>query len=398
MSDISKLFEWGAKRGFISLGSFQAVLLKPGQWLIDRGINFGPLTSVVIRISGISKLLTITKIGCGFYIHLRDYLNGENKRQNMWRIANDVLSVALMIFAAVMPLWIAGTLTIISACYAFAGHARHSTLKKKRVLEDECRAERVRLKKDREDHVSIETRRSITPAPSSSPPASLANYSLRAGQVMTRHDSCVFDPSLLVPQQPQRKRSISIGCAKDLRQNHTNLRVTIPEFQEFSDEKSTLSSDEGFLPSPRLTLLELDAKIDLVDQSFDEVLALRKDRKRITDDSKALNQRKKEIRALNIKLKALNIEKYTREIDQDFDRRKAALRQLEKQLKEKENEWNLKYFNALKLFEEGTPWPEDPENYPYAAKFLALMEKEEQLRQVRKQLKYNDRSWMPGFV
>ena len=142
LADLSRLLESASKFDLIDLGRFKLFITKPGEWLAGYGLSFGPLSSVVLKMSGISKIFLTGKISIGLVIHIRDLYNGLERKKNIYRVANDVLNLSLIIFGVVMPGFVGGFLTIISASYSLRAHARSRIFREKCDKEKEYYKER----------------------------------------------------------------------------------------------------------------------------------------------------------------------------------------------------------------------------------------------------------------
>jgi hypothetical protein len=193
ISESARFLENASKLELIDLGKWKFVVTQPGEWLINHGVKFGPFARVVLKLSGISKICLLGKLAVNSYIHVRDCYNGNERYKNMYRIANDVLSVSLILFGFMMPLVVNGTLSIIAATYALRSHARVSLIEKKREKEKQYYIERKKVVRSR--NLAMEHVRSITPP--------------TPRRVLDPRE----DASM---SAPQRKRSLSVGGVSEM--------------------------------------------------------------------------------------------------------------------------------------------------------------------------------------
>jgi hypothetical protein len=195
VSDSFKVVEWLMANKIVATNSF---VVKPAVWLVGHGVLLGPLSSVLLKVSGVSKFFTLGRASISVVVHLKGFASGNSEGQegrvHLYALAHDVLKISLIIFAVMMPWYLVVGFSIVSNIYTMREatrnslNAREGDLLKQLEANGHKRAKAAGLRLD--EKVAQERQ---SPSPHRSPSPLLEAWDGVKSDLLTPHAAMVHD-------------------------------------------------------------------------------------------------------------------------------------------------------------------------------------------------------------
>ena len=119
LSNSFKSIEWLMNNNVLEKRNF---VVKPLVWISENGVPLGPLSSVLLKISGISKVFALGKSGVSLVVNVKWFYYSASwnigGREHLYCIVSEVVKISLIIFSSVMFPIVVDVVTLASGVYS----------------------------------------------------------------------------------------------------------------------------------------------------------------------------------------------------------------------------------------------------------------------------------------